>query len=70
MALDRTREDISQDERIAKLEARLSVLEEKSGLHAASITTHGKLLHELDPLRGLIEFAESIKAQFANFRLK
>ncbi len=68
--VDRTKEDISQDFRISNLEKEVRELREKVATLIGAAERHGAALKQLEPLVGLVEFAESIKAHFSNYRIR
>ncbi len=77
MAEEFTRADLKQNKeinaekvKVRSVEERLKALEDADARRTKVLASHESRLNELDPIRGLLEFAESIKAHFANFRLR
>lgn len=73
--VDRTQEDINQDQRIARLEQQVLELRRQYNDHAKSLTDDAASLKEhkarldiLDPLRTLLEHVEAIKDFITNIR--
>ncbi len=65
-----TKKDELQDEETARVERRVVDTAARIFRLESEVSALKARLSELQPLLGLIEFVESIKAQFANFRLK
>lgn len=77
MAEEFTKSQLAQNKEIEAEKKETRSLEERvKALEAALISltkvqiSHKVRLEELEPLKGLIEFVDTIKAHFANFRLK
>ncbi len=65
-----TKKDELQDEETARVERRVVDTAARIFRLESEVSALKARLDELRPLLGLIEFVESIKAHFANFRLK
>lgn len=68
--IDRTQEDINQDVRIASLEQKVREIKTQLDGAGRRLADHELQLHNLDPLRGLIEHVEAIKSFFENLASK
>lgn len=68
--LAQNRQIVSDKERLDALELEVAQLRDDRDRATRQLSNHSAKLRELDPLRGLIEFVETIKSHFANFRLR